>query len=281
MKFSIITISYNPGRLIKDTVDSVLSQDYPNIEYIIIDGGSTDGTAAMVKSYDSSISKYISEPDNGIYDALNKGIALATGDVIGLVHSDDFYADGSVLSSIAKTFDTSKAQAVYGDLVYVSRDNTDRIIRYWQSGSFNPARLKFGWMPPHTAFYATKDVYEKARLANGQYFDTSYTIASDYDFMMRVIAKLKIYPVYIPKVFVKMRAGGASNKSIRNVIRKSREDYRAIRRNNIGGFGTFLAKNFRKLPQFFWRKPAENKTGHPTIGNQIPTTHSHLISESR
>jgi len=243
----------------KDTIDSVLSQDFPNVEYIIIDGGSTDGTVAMVKSYDRSISKYISEPDNGIYDALNKGIALAAGDVIGLVHADDLYADGSVLSSIAKTFETSKAQAVYGDLVYVSRDNTNRIIRYWQSGSFNPARLKFGWMPPHTAFYVTKKVYEKAKLANGQYFDTSFTIASDYDFMMRVIAKIKTYPVYIPKVFVKMRAGGASNKSIRNLIRKSREDYRAIRRNNIGGFGTFLAKNFRKLPQFFRRKPAENR----------------------
>lgn len=273
MKFSIITISYNPGRLLKDTIDSVLSQDYSNIEYIIIDGGSTDGTVDMIKSYDGSISKYISDPDNGIYDALNKGIALATGDVIGLVHADDLFADGSVLSSIAETFETSKADAVYGDLVYVSRDNTDRVIRYWRSGVFDPARLKFGWMPPHTALYVTREVYEKARLANGQYFDTSFRIASDYDFMMRILVKLKIHPAYLPRVLVKMRVGGASNRNIRNLFWKSREDYRAIRRNYIGGFGTLLAKNFRKLPQFF-RKPAENKTDNPTIGNQIPTTNA-------
>jgi len=263
----------------KDTIDSVLSQDYPNIEYIIIDGGSTDGTVDMVKSYDSGIFKYISEPDNGLYDALNKGIALATGDVIGLVHADDLYAHSSVLSSIAKTFETSRADAVYGDLVYVRRDDTDRIIRYWQSGAFNPARLKFGWMPPHTALYITRDVYEKARLANGEYFDTSYTIASDYDFMMRILGKLKIYPAYVPKVFVKMRVGGASNRNIRSLFWKSREDYRAIRSNQIGGFHTLLAKNFRKLPQFLRRKPAENKTDNPTIGSQIPTSKNHIISE--
>ena len=235
----------------EDTIRSVLSQDYPNIEYIIIDGASTDGTVDMIKSYDGSISKFISKPDDGLYDALNKGIALATGDIIGFVHADDLYADSSVLTSIARTFETSKAEAVYGDIVYVSRDNTDRIIRYWQSGAFNPARLKFGWMPPHTALYITRDVYEKVRLANGQYFDTSFTIAADYDFMMRILVKLKICPAYLPRVLVKMRVGGASNRNIRNLFWKSREDYRAIRRNNIGGFGTLLAKNFRKLPQFF------------------------------
>lgn len=261
MKFSIITISYNPGRLLKDTIDSVLAQDWPNIEYIIIDGGSTDGTVDMIKSYDGSISKYISEPDKGIYDALNKGIALATGDIIGLLHADDLFADSSVLSSVASVMNESGSDAVYGDLVYVSRDNTDRVIRYWQSGPFSPARLKFGWMPPHTALYVTREVYEKARLANGQYFDTSFRIASDYDFMMRVLAKLKIYPAYLPRVLVKMRVGGASNRSIGNLIRKSREDYRAMRRNNIGGFGTLLAKNFRKLPQFLQKKPAKRISG--------------------
>ncbi len=255
MKISIITVCHNPGRLMKDTIDSVLSQYYPNIEYIIIDGGSTDGTVEMIKSYEGSISKFISEPDNGLYDALNKGIALATGDVVGFVHADDLYADSSVLSYIAKIFETSNADAVYGNIVYVSRDNTDRIIRYWRSGPFSRTRLKFGWMPPHTALYVTREAYEKARLANGLYFDTSFTIASDYDFMMRILAKPKIHPVYVRKVLVKMRMGGASNRGFLNILRKSREDYRAMRRNNVGGVCTLLAKNFRKLPQFFNRDP--------------------------
>lgn len=239
----------------KDTIDSVLSQDYPNIEYIVIDGGSTDGTVDMIKSYDGSISKYISEPDNGLYDALNKGIALATGDVVGFVHAADLFADSSVLSSVARIMNESGSVAVYGDLLYVAKDDCLRTIRYWRSGEYCPSRLKYGWMPPHTALYITKDVYERAKLANGQYFDTSFRIASDYDFMMRVLAKLKVHPVYLPKVLVKMRVGGASNRSIRNLFRKSREDYRAIRRNNIGNFGTLLAKNFRKLPQFLQKNP--------------------------
>ena len=259
MKFSIITISYNPGRLLKDTIDSVLGQDYPDIEYIIIDSGSTDGTVEMVKSYDGGISKFICEPDSGLYDALNKGIALATGGIIGFVHADDLLADSSVLSSVARIMTESGSDAVYGDIVYVSRDNTDRVIRYWQSGEYWPSRLKYGWMPPHTALYITKDVYERAKLANGQYFDTSFRIASDYDFMMRILVKLKIHPAYLPRVLVKMRVGGASNKNIRNLFWKSREDYRAIRRNHIGGFGTLVTKNFRKLPQFFKRNPSVSR----------------------
>jgi glycosyltransferase len=259
MKFSIITISYNPGRLLKDTIDSVLSQDYPNIEYIIIDGSSTDGTMDLIKSYDGSVSQFICEPDKGLYDALNKGIALATGDVIGLVHADDVYADSSVLSSIAKTFETSKVDVVYGDIVYVSRNNTDRIVRYWRSGEYWPSRLKYGWMPPHTALYVTRAVYEKARLANGQYFDTSFTCAADYDFMMRVLGEMKISVDYLPVVLIKMRMGGVSNRSLKHIIRKSREDYRAMKQNNIGGLGTLLAKNFRKLPQFFKRNPSASR----------------------
>ena len=254
MRFSIITVCYNPGKSISDTIESVLSQDYPDIEHIIVDGHSTDGTVELVRSYGDKISTFVSEPDEGLYDALNKGINLAAGDVIGFVHSDDSYADSSVLSSIARTFETSKADAVYGDLVYVSRGNPDRVVRYWRSGSFSPSRLRFGWMPPHPALYITKTVYEKAKLANGQYFDTDFACAADYDFMMRLLTKHKVRPVYLPKIIVKMRLGGVSNGSLKYLVRKSREDYLAMKRNNIGGLNTLVAKNFRKLPQFLNRR---------------------------
>ena len=254
MKFSIITVCCNPGKRISDTIESVLSQDYPDIEHIVIDGASTDGTVELVKSYGNKIGKFVSEPDNGLYDALNKGINLAAGDVIGFVHSDDSYAGSSILSTIARTFETSKADAVYGDLVYVSRDNPDRVVRYWRSGSFSPSRLRFGWMPPHPALYIARAVYENTKLANGQYFDTDFTCAADYDFVMRLLTKYKVRLVYLPKVIVKMRLGGVSNRSLHNIIQKSREDYLAMKRNNIGGLNTLVAKNFRKLPQFLNRR---------------------------
>jgi glycosyltransferase involved in cell wall biosynthesis len=254
MKFSIITICYNPGDKIKTAIESVVSQDYSNIEYIIIDGASTDGTAELVKSYGDKINKFVSEPDKGLYDALNKGINLATGDVIGFVNADDLLAGNNVISDIAMGFDKTAVDGLYGDLEYVAKDDTAKVIRYWQSGNFKYSSLRAGWMPPHPTLYLKRSVYQRARLDDGGYFDTSFKIAADYDFMMRVLGKLKVDVTYLPQVLVKMRLGGKSNKNISNIIQKSREDLTAMRRNGIGGFGTLIFKNFRKLPQFIMRK---------------------------
>ena len=249
--FSIITVCCNAASTIADTIESVLSQDYPHIEYIVVDGASTDGTKEVVKRYGDKISEFVSEPDNGLYDAMNKGVRLACGDVIGFLHADDIIAGPGSISRIANSFEQFNVDAVYGDLVYFSKQHSDKIIRYWKSGDFQPAKLKFGWMPPHPALYVKKSVYERAGLPNGEYFDVSFKIASDYDFMVRILQKFKITVAYLPVVLVKMSTGGTSNRSVRTLIQKSIEDLRSMRRNNIGGFGALLSKNIRKLPQFF------------------------------
>jgi len=252
LKFSIITICYNSGDKLKAAIDSVLSQKGVDIEYIIVDGASTDGTVEYVSSL-NGISNFISEPDDGLYDALNKGVRFATGDVVGFVHGDDLLADSTVVSRVAECFASSGADAVYGDLEYVAKDDTSKVIRYWKSGKFDHSWLKFGWMPPHPALYIKREIYERAKLPNGDYFDLGFTCSSDYDFMMRLLGRMKISIAYIPLVLVRMRVGGISNKDLKHLVRKSREDLNAMRRNKIGGFGTLLAKNLRKLPQFFKR----------------------------
>lgn len=254
MKFSIITICYNPGDKIKTAIESVLLQDYPDIEYILIDGASTDGTVELIKSYGDKISRFISEPDNGLYDAFNKGINLTTGEVIGFVNADDLLAGVNVISDIARAFEKNGTYGLYDDLEYVAKDDTTKIIRYWRSGDFKYSSLCAGWMPPHPTLYLRRSVYRMARLGDGGYFDTSFKIAADYDFMMRVLGKLKVDVTYLPQVLVKMRVGGKSNESISNIIKKSREDLTAMRRNGIGSFGTLIFKNFRKLPQLIMRK---------------------------
>jgi len=259
MRFSIITICYNPGPELKTAMESVLAQQDASIEYILVDGGSTDGTVERIKSYGNRISTFVSEPDKGLYDALNKGVKLATGDVIGFVHADDLYPSNDVLATLAEAF-AAGADAVYGDLEYVDRADTARVIRYWKSGPYHPSRLKYGWMPPHPTLFLKREFYEQARLPNGQYFDTSFTCAADYDFMMRLLSQQTISVAYLPAVLVKMRVGGVSNRSLKHMIRKSREDYFAMKRNHIGGLGTLIAKNLSKLPQLLARyNPIEVK----------------------
>ena len=253
MKVSIITACINNADTIEDTINCIQSQDYGNIEYIVVDGGSTDGTLDILKNYRGQIAKCLSEIDNGLYDALNKGVRLATGDLIGFVHADDLLANGSVISRVVECFTSSGADAIYGDLLYVSKDHSDKVIRHWQSGEYNQAKLRFGWMPPHPTLYLKRKIYEKAKLPNGEYFDTSFTCAADYDFMMRLLGKMQISIAYLQQVFVKMRVGGISNKNLKHILRKSREDLIAMQRNNIGGIRTLLAKNIRKLPQFIHR----------------------------
>ncbi|MBT8038316.1 MAG: glycosyltransferase [Verrucomicrobiae bacterium] len=282
MKFSIITICFNPGSLVLSAVESVLGQSYKDVEYIVVDGGSSDGAVEWLSEMAAKEPRMtlVSEPDDGLYDALNKGVRLATGDVIGFVHADDFLAHPDVLLHVAERFLDANVEAVYGDLQYITGrqelgraevgggcrrseephgkttaldspfDRSDSVIRYWRSGEYSRRKLAWGWMPPHPALYLKRDVYDRAMMENGEYFDSSFRCAADYDLMMRVLSKLNVCPEYLPEVLVKMRMGGVSNRSLRHIIRKSREDWRAIRRNKIGHFHTLLGKNFGKLSQF-------------------------------
>ncbi|WP_452229287.1 MULTISPECIES: glycosyltransferase family 2 protein [unclassified Lacinutrix] len=250
MKISIITATYNSGATITSCMASVLAQTYPNIEYVIIDGNSTDNTIATVKQIQSEAPNanivIQSEPDKGIYDALNKGIALATGDVIGFVHSDDLLANPKTLETIATIFKNQTVDGVYGDLQYVNKSDITKVIRYWKSEVFTKRLLKKGWMPAHPTLFLKRDVYKK----HGR-FNLTYKIAADYDFILRVFKDDSLAFSYLPEVITKMRAGGASNRSLKNILIKSKEDYKAITTNNIGSIWTILQKNVSKLNQFF------------------------------
>ena len=245
MKISIITSVYNNQETIAEAIDSVLSQTYPNIEYIIVDGGSTDNTVNIIKSYQDRLDTFISEPDKGIYDGLNKGINLATGDVICFLHSDDLYSDNTIIEQVAKAFINSNVDSVYGDLTYVNKNDSSKVVRFWKSGGFTLKKLQYGWMPPHPTFFVKRSSYQQYGL-----FDTSFKIAADYDLMLRFLGKYKISTHYIPNVLIKMRVGGESNKSLKNMIRKSTEDLQAMRNNNIGGFLILIIKNLSKIKQF-------------------------------
>ncbi|WP_353427870.1 glycosyltransferase [Polynucleobacter sp. MWH-UH19D] len=244
LKISVITASYNNCGTIQQTLDSVLSQTYPIVEYIVIDGGSTDGTLKILDLYKSKLDVYISEPDGGIYDALNKGILHSTGDIVGFLHADDLFESDDVLDKIANVFNVSKVEAVYGDLVYVRKNDTSKIVRYWKSCEFNEIFLHKGWMPPHPTLYIRRSVYK--RLGT---FDTSYLIAADYDLVLRFFGKGKLFSSHIPEVLVRMRHGGISNKSVKTIIKKSLEDLSILRRNQIGGILTLISKNLLKLAQ--------------------------------
>lgn len=248
MKISIITAVYNNRATLADTLDSALAQNYRDKELIVVDGASTDGTLEVIQRYTGQLAQIVSEPDRGIYDALNKGIRLATGDIIGFLHSDDIFADDQVLARIAAAFTNSSIDACYGDLCYVRQDQPEHVVRYWRAGSYHPRLLARGWMPPHPTFYARRELYE--RLGS---FDLNYRIAADYDCLLRFLGKGNIRCTYIPEVLVHMRLGGISNRSLSNLLRKSCEDYRAIRQNQIDGFSALLLKNLRKVPQFFKR----------------------------
>src|SRR3989344_5964255 len=209
LKVSIITITFNSARTIEDTIKSVLSQTYPNIEYIVIDGGSKDGTQEIVKKYKDKIAKYISEPDKGIYDGMNKGFKVATGDIIGQINSDDFYASNDVIGEVVKKIEEEHAQVCWGDLQYVDAKDTNKIIRDWKSSEYAEGKFKNGWMPPHPTFFVRREVYEKYG-----YFRLDMGTAADYELMLRFLEKHRVRSCHIPKIMVKMREGGASNKSV-------------------------------------------------------------------
>lgn len=245
MKISIITITFNSEKSLEKTIQSVISQDYDDIEYIIVDGKSTDSTLDIVEKHKQHVDILISEKDKGIYDALNKGINAATGDVIGFIHSDDIFNDDYVVSQVSNALVKPETDAVYGDLQYVAEGNFMRVIRNWKSGEYKRWNLKLGWMPPHPTFFCKKKIYDTY---GG--FDLSYKISADYDIMMRYLGKYNISLKYIPHVLTKMQLGGVSNRSLKTIIRKSREDIRAARKNKIGFLYPIFFKNVRKITQF-------------------------------
>ena len=245
MRISIITAVYNRAGTIAEAVASVREQSHRDIEHIVVDGGSTDGTLEVLARCLGAQAQLVSEPDEGLYDALNKGLARATGEVVGLVHSDDLLADPQVLRDVAAALSDPLVDAAYGDLDYVRRDDTNRVVRHWVAGPFSPRRLAWGWMPPHPALFLRRSVVERW---GG--FDTRYRIAADYDAVLRYFARGGVRAAYIPRVLVKMRVGGESNRSLAHIARKSREDYAALRRNGVGGLGALAWKNLSKLSQF-------------------------------
>lgn len=246
MKISVVTAVFNRVDTIGAAIESVQAQIFTDVEHVIQDGGSKDGTMDVVRQAADASAAVVSERDRGIYDAINRGIARASGDVIGLMHSDDFFASPEVLAKVAEAFGDPAVQGVYGDLQYVSAENPAKVVRHWRSGEFTPAKLRQGWMPPHPTLYLRREVFDEHGL-----YDTSFSIAADYDAMLRYLAIGKIKLAYIPEVLVKMRTGGESNRSLERILKKSREDYRAIRKNKVGGIGTLAAKNLSKINQFF------------------------------
>lgn len=245
LQISVITAVFNRASTLGDALRSVREQRCPHIEHIVIDGASTDGTLDVLHAHRAGIAKIVSEPDRGLYDALNKGIRAASGDVVGFMHADDQFASPMALARIASAFEDPKVGAVYGDLVYVKKNDTSHIVRYWRAGQYNRGQLTQGWMPPHPTFYVRKDVYARCGA-----FDTRYRIAADYENMLRILWRGRVQAAYIPEVLVRMRLGGVSNLSLINMLHKSREDYAAMRQNGIGGLSALLLKNVTKLPQF-------------------------------
>jgi glycosyltransferase involved in cell wall biosynthesis len=246
MKVSIITITYNSASTIEQTILSVLGQSHKDIEYIIVDGLSKDNTLEIVNRYKDKVAKVISEKDTGLYDALNKGIAHATGDVIGIIHSDDFYTSGTVIEKVVRTFESTGADGVYADLYYVDKDNTEKIKRKWHSGKYKEGAFLNGWMPPHPTFFLKKAMYDKY----GKY-DTSFRSAGDYELMLRMIHKHRIKLAYLNEYIVKMRTGGVSNVSMKNRIDANLDDRRAWEINGLKPrFYTLTIKPLRKIFQF-------------------------------
>lgn len=231
MKVSIITVTYNSANTLTDTIQSVLAQTYRDIEYIIIDGGSKDSTLDIVRQYESDFEgrlKWISESDKGIYDAMNKGIRLATGDVVGILNSDDFYTSPNVVNQLVRYFDNSDIDAVYGDIHFVNSNCLEKCVRYYSSRRFHPRWLRFGFMPAHPSFYCKREVFEKAG-----FYKTDYSIGSDYEMMVRLFYGFHIRTKYLPIDFVTMRTGGASTRNVQSRLALIKDDVRSCRENGV------------------------------------------------
>ena len=248
MTISIITATYNSAGTVKDTLKSIASQTYQSIEHIIIDGKSKDNTLEIVSAF-PHVKKTVSEKDKGIYDAMNKGIALSTGEIVGILNSDDFYANAEVLEKVMAQFKDPSVEAVYGDLQYVSQKNLDKVIRYWKAGTYTNRSFYTGWMPPHPSFFVRRSVYDRLGV-----FHLDLKTAADYEIIIRFLLKNKVKAAYIPEILVKMRTGGASNASLRQRIRANQEDYWAWRLNGLrpNPF-TLVLKPLRKVRQYLFK----------------------------
>jgi glycosyltransferase involved in cell wall biosynthesis len=247
MKISVITVVFNNKDTISDTIASVASQTHPNVEHIIVDGLSTDGTSEIIAANRHRLAKVISERDSGIYDAMNKGIMAASGDIIGFLNADDIYNGANVLADVAAVFQNVGVEACHGDLVYVKQTDLKSVVRYWKSSEYHAGLFGRGWSPPHPTFYARKTVYEKYGS-----FNLKYRTSADYELMLRFLEKFRVRSEYIPSVMVRMRLGGVSNRSLANIIRQNREVVEAWRDNglplSIPVF--FINKLFNRLSQF-------------------------------
>jgi len=248
MKISIISVVLNNKDFIEDCINSVLSQTYNNIEYIIIDGGSTDGTVDIIRKYGNKIARWVSEPDRGIYDAMNKGIRMATGDVVGLLNADDVYANDRVIEKVSESISNKSAESCYGDIVYVDALDAGKVRRFWHSGPYHKKRFFQGWMPPHPAFFVRRRAYEKYG-----FFNLALGTAADYELMLRFLVKHKITTYYIPEVLVKMRMGGQSNASLKKRLTANRMDRKAWAVNGMQpNPWTLLMKPLSKVKQYFF-----------------------------
>lgn len=246
MKISIITATYNSEYFLSNCISSIKNQTYPFVEQIIIDGSSTDNTLEIVRNTPNRISKVISEPDKGIYDAMNKGIRLATGDIIGILNSDDLYCDKFVLEKVESIFKTTGVDCVHADLYYVKQNNTNQIVRHWKTCDYAPGAFKRGWHPAHPTFFVRKEVYEKYGL-----FKLDFTLAADFELMLRLLECHKITSIYLPEPIVRMRLGGASSKNIQNIIKQNIECYKAFKVNGIKVSPLYpLYRLLPKLKQF-------------------------------
>ena len=247
MKVSIITVTYNSASTLQDTINSLGIQDYHDIEYIIVDGNSTDGTQDIIRANPDVVSSWISEPDKGLYDAMNKGIKMATGEVVGILNSDDFYHRKDSISQVVNAFQEFSVQAVYSDIRFVNPDNLEKTVRYYYSYRFAPHKFKRGLMPAHPTFFTYRDNFEKYG-----YYKTDYKIAADFELLVRFIYKHKISHFYLPVDLIKMRTGGLSTKSWKSNFIINQENYRACEENGLDtNYFWLYSRYFRKLIEFF------------------------------
>lgn len=250
MKVSIITVCFNSAGTILDTIESVRGQTHKDIEYIVVDGGSRDKTLSIVERYSTHVSRLVSEPDEGLYDAMNKGIGLATGEVIGMINSDDFYASRDAIEKVVRVLEDDTLDACFGDLCYVDQEQTSKIVRYWRAGEYHRGAFAHGWCPPHPAFFVRKRVYE--RLGD---FDLRYRFAADAELMIRFLEAGGISVAYIPEILVNMRLGGTTNSSLRNIVEQNREILAALRQHGLKSnpVGFFAGKALSRGRQFLLR----------------------------